>query len=330
MKKPAKRIAITGAAGQIAYSLLFRIANGELFGKEQPVILHLVETPQALEALRGVCMELEDGAYPLVEGLRSGSDASELFGDVELALLIGAKPRSPGMERGELLEVNGKLFIEQGKALDQSAHERVQVVVVGNPCNTNCLLALKQAKRLSAKQFSAMTRLDQNRATALLASKARRPVGSVRGVTIWGNHSATQVVDGYQAEIDGKKALEVIGEEAWLQGAFLETVQKRGASILAARGKSSAASAAQALIDHVRALYEPTAEGEWFSMAVYSEGNGYGIDQELVFSFPCRSTGEGSWVLEKISSLHPFIKEKMAISERELQQERQEASCCLS
>lgn len=322
MSKVVKRIAVTGAAGQIAYNLLFRIASGEMLGPEQAVSLHLLELPEALGALEGVKMELEDCAFPLLQDIVIGSDPKVVFKDVDIALLVGAKPRGPGMERGELLAENAKVFIEQGKALDEVASPTVQVVVVGNPCNTNCLIALKQCKRLKPSQFHAMTRLDQNRAKTLLAKKTHVPVSDISHTIIWGNHSATQVPDAYNARIKGHPAHEVVKEEKWVQGDFLSNVQKRGAAIIAARGKSSAASAANAIIDHVKELFTPTPPGHWYSMGVYSAGNPYGIDEDLVFSFPCRTLGSGKVEIVPGIKWNDFIKEKIDATTAELVEER--------
>lgn len=322
MAFPIKRIAVTGAAGLIAYSLLFRLADGGLF-KDYALDLRLLEVPEALAATEGVRLELEDGAYPLLDKITVTVDAYEAFDNVDIAILVGAKPRSAGMERKELLQGNGAIFVEQGRALDAAASPHTNVVVVGNPCNTNCLIALKQAKRLSVRAFHAMTRLDQNRAVGLLARRCCRPVLSIKNAIIWGNHSSTQVPDGFHALVDGKEAPKFIGDDTWLKGAFMNEVQQRGAAIIAARGKSSAASAAQAILDHLRALYTPTPAGEYFSMAVYSQGNPYGIDEDLIFSFPCRSRGDGTYEIVAGLSWNDIIKEKIALTVAELQEERQ-------
>ncbi len=318
-----KRIAVTGGAGQIAYSLLFRIAAGEMFGNE-PVALHILEVPQAVEALKGVVMELDDCAYPLVGDMVVGSDAREVFDGVDYAVLVGAKPRSKGMERGDLLKENAKIFVEQGKALNEVASQDCRVFVVGNPCNTNCLITMHNAPRLARENFHAMTRLDQNRGMAQLADKAGVPVSEVTNMTIWGNHSATQVPDFVNARIGGKPAPEVIGDRAWLEGAFIETVQKRGAAIIEARGKSSAASAANAAIDGMRAILNPTPEGDWFSSAIYSTGNPYGIADDLVFSFPCRSRGSGDVEIVADVPWDEFLETRIRASEAELLAERKE------
>lgn len=323
MPKPLKRIAVTGGAGQIAYSLLFRIAHGDMLGYDQPVALHILELPVALPALEGVRMELEDCAFPLLKEIHIGSDPNVIFKDVDYALLVGATPRGPGMERGDLLEQNGKIFIEQGKALNKVAHPNVKVLVVGNPCNTNCLIAMTYAPRIPRKNFHAMTRLDQNRAAAQLAHKAHADITDISNVIIWGNHSATQVPDFTNAKIKGKSAHEVITDRAWLENEFLSTVQKRGAAIIAARGKSSAVSAASAAIDAIKALNTPTPAGQWFSSGVYSAGNPYGINEGLIFSFPCRSKGDGDYEIVKGLTWDNFIKNKIRASEKELLEEQQ-------
>lgn len=323
MPKPIKRIAVTGGAGQLAYSLLFRIARGEMLGMDQPLILHILEIPAMLKALEGVKMELEDCAFPLLREIHIGSDPRLLFEGVHYALLVGATPRGPGIERSELLQLNGAIFIEQGKALNEVADPAVKVLVVGNPCNTNCLIAMHNAPKLPRHNFHAMTRLDQNRAAWQLAAKAGVPVADVKRVTIWGNHSSTQVPDFLNAEIRHQPAPEVIHNQAWLEGEFIETVQKRGAAIIAARGKSSAASAASAVIDAIKALTTPTPTGEWFSSAVWSEGNPYGIDENLIFSFPCRSNGNGGWEIVPHLELNPFLTERLKVTEKELIEERE-------
>jgi malate dehydrogenase len=322
--KPLIRVAVTGGAGQIAYSLLFRVASGEVFGQNQPIDLRILEVPEALDALKGVVMELEDCAYPLLHSVTIGSDPKLLFKDVDWALLIGSKPRGPGMERKELLSENGKIFIGQGKALNEVASQDVKVFVVGNPCNTNALIALKNAPRLSKRNFFAMTRLDQNRAENLLAKRAGVPVNEVKHTTIWGNHSSTQVPDFTHATLSGLPASEVIPDKKWLEEDFVAQVQKRGAEVIKARGKSSAASAANAVIDSIKALQMPTPAGDWFSVGVYSEGNPYGIDGDLIYSFPCRSKGEGKWEFVLGLPIGEWLKEKMHVSENELLEEKRE------
>ncbi|HSX11711.1 MAG TPA: malate dehydrogenase [Chlamydiales bacterium] len=321
--KPIKRIAVTGAAGQIAYSLLFRIANGDFLGTDQPIALHLLDLPEAAEMLKGVKMELDDCAFPLLREVRIGSQPEEIFGGVHYAFLVGAKPRGPGMERKDLLADNGKIFVEQGKALNRVASKDVRVLVVGNPCNTNCLIAMHHAPDLPRRHFHAMTRLDQNRAVYQLAQKAKVGIEEVTHVTIWGNHSSTQLPDFFNAKIHAHPATELITDRKWLESEFIATIQKRGAQVIAARGKSSAASAANAAVGALRAITVPTTAGQWFSSAVYSEGNPYGIDEELVFSFPCRSQGRGDVEIVSGLILNSFLKEKIAITQKELVEERE-------
>jgi malate dehydrogenase len=314
------RVAITGAAGQIGYSLLFRIASGAMFGPKQPVILHLIEIPAALEALKGVVMELEDCAFPLLKGVVATADLNEGFANVNWALLVGSVPRKQGMERKDLLGINGKIFTEQGKALQASAAPDLRVLVVGNPCNTNALIALHNASAIPARRFFAMTRLDENRAKQQLALKAGVPVAAVTNLGIWGNHSATMVPDYANAKINGKPATDVIKDEAWLKGDFFTTVQQRGAAIIKARGLSSAASAANAVVDTVRSLTTPTPAGQWHSVAVYSDGS-YGIPKGLVFSFPIRTDGKRYEIVQGIK-VSPYIQEKIALTVKELQEEQ--------
>ncbi len=322
MTRGVVRVAVTGGAGQIAYNLLFRIAAGEMFGPDQPVALHILELPEVINALEGVKMELEDCAFPLLQEVRIGSDPMEIFRDVDYALLVGAKPRGPGMERGDLLNENGKIFVAQGKAIDAVASPNVKVLVVGNPCNTNALIALHQAKRIPRNHFFAMTRLDENRAKAQLSQKAKKPVGEVSNLAIWGNHSATQVPAYHHGKVGNQLVTDLIHDQKWLQDDFFSSVQKRGAKIIEARGKSSAASAAHAVIDTIKSLTQPTKPGDWFSVGVYSSGNPYSIDPDLVFSFPCRLNSRGD--VEIVSGLNwdPFLTEKIKASERELLEER--------
>jgi malate dehydrogenase len=317
--KPLKRIAVTGSTGQIAYSLLFRLANGDLLGPDQPIALHLLDIPEALPSLKGLCMELNDCVFPLLKEVKSGSDAEEVFGGVHLAFLVGSKPRGPGMERKDLLADNGKIFVEQGRALNRAASKDVRVLVVGNPCNTNCLIAMHHAPDLPRHHFHAMTRLDQNRAVFQLAEKAGVSIEEISQMTIWGNHSATQVPDFVHAQIRGKPADQVIGDKHWLETTFVSTIQKRGAEVIAARGKSSAASAANAAIDSMRSLLRAT---PWFSAGVSSEKNPYGISEDLVFSFPCRSKGKGDWEIISGLLFDQFLKEKIAMTQKELEEER--------
>src|SRR3954463_8267611 len=286
MKTPIK-VAVTGAAGQIGYQLVFRIASGALFGPNQPVILHLIEIEPALPALQGVIMELDDCAFPLLKGIVPTADLDEGFRDVNWALLVGSVPRKAGMERGDLLGINGKIFIGQGKAIQKNAAKDVRVLVVGNPCNTNCLIAMNNAKDIPRDRWFAMTRLDENRAKAQLAQKARVDTTDVSNVTIWGNHSATQYPDFYNAKINGRAANEVIADQAWLKGDFITTVQQRGAAIIKARGLSSAASAANAVVDTVRSLITDTPRNDWNSVALCSNGE-YGTERGLICSFPVR------------------------------------------
>ncbi len=323
VSKPIKRVAVTGGAGQISYSILFRIAAGELLGKDQPVALHILELPAAMEGLKGVVMELEDCAFPLLQEIKIGTDPAEVFKGVNYALLIGAKPRGPGMERKDLLGENGKIFIEQGKALNVSAASDVIVLVVGNPANTNCLIAMSHAPDIPKNRFFSMMRLDQNRAVSLLAQKARVAVSDVSQVCVWGNHSATQVPDFVNARIKGKPALDVVKDRKWCEEEFIPQVQKRGAAVIAARGKSSAASAANAAIDSIRSLLDPTPKGEWFSVGLFSEGNSYGVKENLIFSFPCRSRGNGQIEVVNHVPWDPFLEAKIRLSEKELLEERE-------
>lgn len=322
MKKMLKRVVVTGGSGQIAYSLIFRIANGELLGKDQPVALHLLEVPQALDSLRGVVMELEDCAFPLLREIKVGDDPVQVFKDVDIAILVGAKPRGPGMERKDLIQENGKIFVSQGRALNSAAAKGVLVFVVGNPCNTNCLIAMHHAPDIPQSQFFAMTRLDQNRAQFQLASKAGVDISDVSNVTIWGNHSATQVPDVINATIQGKKAADFITDRSWLEKEFIIKVQKRGAEVIAARGKSSAASAANAILDGICSILQPTKNNSWYSMCVSSNGNPYGIKDDLIFSFPCRTVSGGRVEIVKGLKWDAFLQEKIAQTEKELLEER--------
>jgi malate dehydrogenase len=323
MTKAPIRVAITGAAGQIGYALLPRIASGQMFGPEQPVILNLIEIPveKAMEALKGVAMELEDCAFPLLRDMVLTSDVKVGFKDVNWALLVGAKPRGPGMERGDLLKENGAIFIGQGRAINDHAASDVRVAVVGNPCNTNAMIAMRTAKDVPKERFSAMTRLDQNRAQAQLALRAKVQVADVKNVLIWGNHSATQVPDFMHATIGGKPVTRVIEDEAWLKGDFFTTVQKRGAAIIAARGLSSALSAANALTDHVRDLCTATPAGAWNSVCVCSDGS-YGVPAGLISSFPVRADGKGGYTIVPGLELDAFLRAKLDASVKELVEER--------
>ncbi len=314
---------MTGGAGQIAYSLLFRIAAGELLGPDQPIELRILEIPAAKGALEGVVMELNDCAFPLLERIHISTDPFEAFEGIDYAILVGAKPRGPGMERKDLLSENAKIFIEQGKALGEKASSDALVFVVGNPCNTNALIAMHHAPKLDRKQFFSMTRLDESRARSQLAIKAGVPITEVHKLAIWGNHSSTQVPDFIHATIGKSPAEEVIKDRKWLETEFFERVQKRGAEVIAARGRSSAASAASAAIDSIRSLLLPTPEGEWFSVGLYSDQNPYGIDGGLFFSFPCRSRGKGKIEIVKGLDWDPFLREKIKATEKELIEERE-------
>src|SRR5712675_924130 len=289
MTSPIK-VAVTGAAGQIGYSLVFRIASGAMFGPEQPIALSLIEIPNALVALEGVVIELHVCAFPLLKAITPTADLDEGFRDVNWALLVGSVPRKAGMERKDLLGINGKIFIGQGQAIEKNAAADVRTLVIGNPCNTNCLIAMNNAKQIPPDRWFAMTRLDENRAKAQLAHKAGVEVTAVTNMTIWGNHSATQYPDFYNAKINRRAANEVIGDEKWLKEIFIQTVQQRGAAIIKARGLSSAASAANAVVDTVRAITTPTHPDDCFSVATCSDGS-YGIEKGLIFSYPIRSNG---------------------------------------
>jgi len=319
MKTPIK-VAVTGAAGQIGYALVFRIASGGLFGPDQPVSLHLIEIPNVLEALKGVVMELQDCAFPLLHSIVPTADLDEGFRDVNWALLVGSVPRKAGMERKDLLGINGKIFVGQGKAIEQNAAADVRILVIGNPCNTNCLIAMNNARSIPSDRWFAMTRLDENRARAQLAHKAGVEVTRVTGMTIWGNHSATQYPDFYNARIDGKPANEVIGDEKWLKETFISTVQQRGAAIIKARGLSSAASAANAGIDTVVSLTTDTPKDDWHSVAFCSNGD-YGVEKGLISSFPIR-VQKGK--LEVITGLriNDFSRQKIDASLAELKEEK--------
>ncbi len=314
------KIAVTGAAGQIGYALLFRIASGEMFGPKTEIDLSLLELPEALPALAGVVMELEDCAFPLLKSIKTSSVLSEAFQDVDWALLVGSIPRKPGMERKELLSVNGKIFVEQGKALDAHAKKTCKVLVVGNPCNTNAFIAKSVCQNIPPENFFAMTSLDEARAIFQIAKKANVDISKVKNLAIWGNHSATQYPDFYNATIDGKKLVDVIKDEAWLKGPFIERIQKRGAEILAARGRSSAASAAQGILTTVKNLTTPTGKGKFFSAAVCSDGS-YGIPKGLMFSFPIVSDGV-KWRVVQGLALSDFAKGKIQATLNELLEEQ--------
>jgi malate dehydrogenase len=320
MSKPPIRVAITGAAGQIGYSLLFRIASGAMFGPNQPVILHLIEIEPALPALGGVVMELDDCAFPLLKGIVPTANLDEGFRGVNWALLVGSVPRKAGMERKDLLGINGKIFIGQGQAIQKNAARDVRIHVVGNPCNTNCLIAMNNAPDVPRDRFFAMTRLDENRAKAQLANKAGVGVTAVSNVAIWGNHSATQYPDFSNAKINGQPATAVIPDEAWLKGDFISTVQQRGAAVIKARGSSSAASAANAVVDSVRSIVEPTAAGDWHSVCLCSDGS-YGIEKGLICSFPVRSNGQKLEIVQGVP-VNDFSRAKIDATVNELEEER--------
>jgi len=322
MKRPM-RVAVTGAAGQIGYSLLFRIANGEMLGADQPVILQLLEIPdeKAQKALKGVIMELDDSAFPLLESVVPTADPKVAFKDVDVALLVGARPRGPGMERKDLLEANGKIFGPQGQALSDVASRDVKVLVVGNPANTNCLIAMKNARGLKPSNFTAMMRLDHNRSLTQIAQKVGRPVTSVKKMTVWGNHSATQYPDIFTAEVDGKKAWPMINDQNWLEKDFIPTIQKRGAAIIDARGLSSAASAASAAMDHVRSWVYGTPDGDWVSMGVPADGT-YGIPEGVMYGYPV-TCKDGRYQIVKGLEVSDFSKTRMQATLKELQEERE-------
>ena len=320
MRSPI-RVAVTGAAGNIGYALVYRIANGDLFGPDQPVILHMLEITPALKALEGVAMELDDCAFPLLAGMVLSDDANVAFNGINWALLVGARPRSKGMERKDLLDANGAIFSVQGKALNNNAAADIRVLVVGNPANTNCLITLHNAPDIPTERFTAMTRLDHNRALSQLAQKAGVPVTEVKQATIWGNHSATQYPDAFHAQSSGTPAADVIGDDAWIKQTFIPTVQKRGAAIIEARGQSSAASAANAAINHVQTWYNGTPAGDWTSMAILSTG-AYGSPQDVIYGYPVTvSNGEIS-VVEGLS-LSDFDNQMLATTSQELLEERE-------
>jgi len=314
------RVAVTGAAGQIGYSLLLRIISGTMFGPNQPVILHLIEIAPALPALDGVVMELDDCASPLLKGVVTTTNLDEGFRGVNWALLVGSVPRKAGMERKELLGINGKIFVGQGHAIQRNAAPDVRVLVVGNPCNTNCLIAMSNARDIPRDRFHAMTRLDENRAKSQLARKAGVDVGAVTNVAIWGNHSSTQYPDFYNAKIKGQPATQAIADEAWLKGEFISSVQQRGAAIIKARGASSAASAANAVVDTVRSLIEPTPAGDWHSVCICSDGS-YGVEAGLISSFPLRSDGQRLEIVQGLP-INPFSRSKIDATVNELKEER--------
>ena len=323
MSTPVK-VAVTGAAGQICYSLLFRIASGALLGPDRQVELRLLEITPALKALEGVVMELDDCAFPNLAKVEIGDDPTKVFDGVNLAMLVGARPRTAGMERGDLLSANGAIFTAQGTALNAVAADDVRVLITGNPANTNALIAMKNAPDIPAERFNALTRLDHNRAVSQLAAKAGVPVTSVKKMTIWGNHSATQYPDVFHAEVDGKNAATLIDDQAWIENEFIPTVAKRGAAIIAARGASSAASAANATVEHLRDLLAGTPAGDWVSMAVPSDGS-YGVPEGIISSFPC-ITADGTYSIVQGLEIDDFSRSRIDASVAELQDEAQAVS----
>ncbi len=314
------RVTVTGAAGQISYSLLFRIAAGEMLGPNQPVILQMLEITPALEALKGVAMELEDCAFPLLAGVVCTDQAEVAFKDSEFALLVGARPRGPGMERKDLLEANAAIFSAQGKAINDHANPAIKVLVVGNPANTNALIAQRNAPSINPRQFTAMTRLDHNRAMSQIADKAGKTINEVKQMTIWGNHSATQYPDIHHSTVDGKLAIDLVDQQ-WYEDQFIPTVQQRGAAIIKARGASSAASAANAAIAHMNSWALGTDANDWVSMGVYSDGS-YGITEGLIYSFPC-TCQDGDWKIVQGLVINDFSREKMTATENELNEEKE-------
>ncbi len=320
MSKPPVRVAVTGAAGQIGYSLLFRIASGEMLGQDQPVILQMLEITPALGALDGVAMELDDCAFPLLAGMVRTDDADTAFGDAQYALLVGAMPRKQGMERADLLEANGGIFGPQGKAINDSAASDIKVLVVGNPANTNALIAMAAAPDVDPKQFNAMTRLDHNRAMSQLGAKLGRPITDITKMTIWGNHSTTQYPDLFNCEVGGENAAAMVDDQAWLEDEFIPTVAKRGAAIIDARGASSAASAANAAIDHMRDWALGTPAGDWVSMSVPSDGS-YDVPEGIISSFPCTTSG-GEWSIVQGLDVNEFSRARIDASAAELTSER--------
>ena len=317
--KPAVRVTVTGAAGQISYGLLFRIASGAMLGEDQPVILQMLEITPALDALHGVAMELDDCAFPLLHDVVCTDDAAIAFKDADYALLVGARPRGPGMERKDLLEANAAIFSAQGKAIDSVASRNIKVLVVGNPANTNALIAQRNAPSIDPRNFTAMTRLDHNRSLTQLAKKTGVTINDVTHMTIWGNHSATQYPDLYNAKVGEKPAMELV-EQSWFEDEFIPTVQQRGAAIIKARGASSAASAANAAIDHMRTWALGSAQGDWVSMGVYSDGS-YGIEKGLIYSFPV-TCSDGDWSIVQGVDVNDFSRAKMGATETELCEER--------
>lgn len=321
MSKESIRVAVTGAAGQIGYALLFRIASGQMFGSDTNIHLNLLELESALPALKGVCMELEDCAFPLLESITQTSNPNIAFKEADWALLVGSVPRKAGMERSDLLRINGEIFTIQGRAISDHAKRTCKVLVVGNPCNTNAYIAKSRASNIPPENFFAMTMLDQNRAYAQIAQKVNTDVRNIKNIAIWGNHSSTQYPDFYQGMVNNQAIIKIVSDENWLKTTFIETVQKRGAAIIQARGLSSAASAANAVIDTVKNLINPTPAGQFFSVAVSSDGS-YGIEKGLMFSFPIQSDGK-KWKIVQGIQHNEFAKEKITITYNELLEEKQ-------
>jgi len=325
-RQPVKapvRVAVTGAAGQISYSLLFRIAAGEMLGADQPVILQMLEITPALEALKGVAMELDDCAFPLLAGMVQTDDPNVAFKDADYALLVGARPRGPGMERKDLLEANAAIFSVQGKAINDNASKDIKVLVVGNPANTNALIAQRNAPDINPRQFTAMMRLDHNRAMTQLAQKTGTTINDVTNMTIWGNHSATQYPDLHHAKVNGQTAIDMVDQD-WYENTFIPEVQQRGAAIIKARGASSAASAANAAIAHMRSWALGTTDGDWVSMGIYSDGS-YGIQEGLIYSYPC-TCANGDWTIVQGLEINEFSQGRMNATEQELTEERDAVS----
>jgi malate dehydrogenase len=315
------RVAVTGAAGQIGYAILFRIASGQLLGPDTPVHLSLLEIPQALKAVEGTAMEIDDCAFPLVAGVDISDDPNKAFDGASVALLIGARPRTKGMERSDLLEANGGIFKPQGQALNDHAASDIKVLVVGNPANTNCLIAKSHAPDIPAERFTSMMRLDHNRAIAQLAAKAGAKVADVTNMTVWGNHSPTQYPDIFHAKVNGQDAAELVADQEWLESDFIPTVQKRGAAVIDARGASSAASAANAAVDHVRDWVRGTPDGDWVSMGIPSDGS-YGVEEGVIFGFPVTCSG-GSYEIVQGLDLNEFSKSRLDVTVNELKDERE-------
>jgi len=320
--KPPIRVAVTGAAGQIGYSLLYRLVNGEAFGADQPVILQLLEIPQAQEALHGAVMELEDCAFPLLHDVTATDDARVAFKGANWAILVGGKPRGKGMERADVIKDNAPIFVTQGQAINDYAADNIRVLVVANPCNTNALIAMHSAPNVPKDRWMAMTRLDENRAKFQIGRKAGVPVAAVTNLAIWGNHSPTMFPDFEHARVNGKPALDVIRDRAWFEGDYLKTIQQRGKAVIDARGKSSAASAANAIVNHLKTVRTPTPPGDWFSAAILSDGNPYGVPEGLIYSFPLRSNLDGTYEIVSGLTLSAYAKDKLQITADELDEER--------